>query len=66
MEEGILRVREDSGQHFYPVVVEAFLRVIASGRVGEIDRRDSPAREGAPRELTALALQPEGLPISAL
>ncbi len=65
MEEGVVRVREDSGQHFDPVVVEAFLRVVASGRVGEIANRDSPAREGAPREFTARTLQPEGLPLSA-
>ena len=66
MEEGVSRVRADSGRHFDPLVVEAFLRVVASGRVDEIARSDSPAREGAPIELTAKTLQPEGLPLSAL
>lgn len=58
MEEGVRRVRDDAGQHFDPTVVAAFVRVVESGRVAEIARRDSPAREGAPRELTARTLQP--------
>jgi putative two-component system response regulator len=57
-EEGVRRVREDAGRHFDPIVVEAFLRVVESGRLNEIVRYDSPAREGAPRELTAKTLQP--------
>ena len=43
---------------FDPTAVEAFLRVVESGRVTEITQRDSRAREGAPRELTARTLQP--------
>ena len=58
VEEGIARVREDAGRHFDPAVVDAFLRVLASGRLAEVARHDSPAREGAPRELTARTLQP--------
>ena len=58
LEEGVQRVREDAGRHFDPAVVAAFLRVVESGRLSEIARFDSPAREGAPRELTARSLQP--------
>ena len=56
--EGITRIREDAGHHFDPEVVKAFLRVAESGRLSEVDRRDSRAREGFPRELTARGLQP--------
>jgi len=58
VEEAVSRVREDSGRHFDPTVVEAFMRVLESGRLAEIGQSDSPAREGSPRELTALGLQP--------
>jgi putative two-component system response regulator len=57
-EVGVERVRIDAGRHFDPIVVEAFLRVVESGRLSEVARYDSPAREGAPRELTAKTLQP--------
>jgi putative two-component system response regulator len=58
VEDAIARVREDAGRHFDPAVVDAFMRVIESGRLAEVARRDSPAREGSPRELTASGLQP--------
>ena len=56
--EGIARIRKDSGRHFDPDVVDAFLRVIESGRLAEVSQHDSRAREGAPGELTARALRP--------
>jgi putative two-component system response regulator len=58
MEEGVGRIREDAGHHFDPQVVDAFLRVVESGRLSEIARYDSPAREGTPMELTSKTLQP--------
>ena len=58
VEDAIARVREDAGRHFDPAVVDAFMRVIESGRLAEVARRDSRAREGSPRELTAPGLQP--------
>ena len=63
--EAVARIREDSGQHFDPDIVAAFLRVVESGRLSEVGRRDSPAREGFPRELAALGLQPvrEEIPV---
>jgi putative two-component system response regulator len=51
--EAIDRVKKDAGHHFDPRVVEAFISVVASGRLAEADREDSPAREGVPQELTA-------------
>jgi putative two-component system response regulator len=60
VDEAVARVREDAGRHFDPVVVEAFMRVIESGRLAEVARHDSRAREGSPRELTARGLQPNG------
>lgn len=57
-EEGVARITEDAGRHFDPDVVAAFLRVVESGRLAEVDHRDSRAREGFPRELTARGLQP--------
>ena len=57
VEEAVNRVREDSGRHFDPAVVEAFLRVLESGRLAEVGQRNSPARAGSPRELTAFGLQ---------
>jgi putative two-component system response regulator len=56
--EAISRVREDAGRHFDPVVVDAFMRVIESGRLAEVGQHDSRAREGSPRELTKRGLQP--------
>ena len=38
--------------------VDAFLRVIESGRLAEVTQHDGRAREGVPGELAARALQP--------
>ena len=54
-------MRGDAGFHFDPAVVDAFLRVVESGRLSEIARFDSPAREGAPHTLTAKTLQPPAI-----
>ena len=59
LEEGLARVREDAGAHFDPMVVGAFLRVGESGRLEEVERSDSQAREGTPRELVGRALLPD-------
>jgi putative two-component system response regulator len=56
--EAVARIRDDAGKHFDPEVVAAFLRVVQSGRLSEVERHDSRAREGFPRELTARGLQP--------
>ncbi len=57
-EVGLACIREEAGHHFDPEVVAAFLRVAESGRLSEVAHRHSRAREGFPRELTALGLQP--------
>ena len=64
-EEGVARIREEAGHHFDPDVVAAFLRVAESGRLSEVEHSHSRAREGFPRELTALGLQPsrEEIPV---